>query len=148
MGTQAYLPLSNDETKLIKKGDIIELITGEKATFIEMKRTNWIGKMDGKTYNIPVWRDKSQRTPYAKEVVGKDESVIIKSFDPLKLNPGQLFTTENSKETFMFKGIENGRGKTKVKGIDIGSGNNWKFNLNCTFIPVNVSKMKKELLNG
>jgi len=148
MGNQAYLPFSNGESKLVKRGDIIKISSGEQITFVEMKRTKWIGKMDGKTYNVPVWRDKTQRTPYAMEIVGKDESVIVKSFDPLKLNLGQLFTTENSKETFMFKGIKTGPRKTKVTGIDIGSGNNWNFDLSCTFIPVNVSKMKKELLNG
>ena len=91
MATKAFFPFSNGKRDLVSKGDIIELENGEKFTFIEIKRTKWIGSDDsGKKFNIPIYRDKMGNNPFAKAIVGKNNNVIVKT-QLNDLTPGDLF---------------------------------------------------------
>lgn len=147
MSTQAFLPFQDKGTDLVTKGDIIELVTGEELIFIEMKRTKWIGQTkDGKKrFNVPIYRDKIRQKPYAKTKKGRDESVITKSVDINKFKPGNLFSIESAKESFMFKNIEDKRGKISVIAIDIATGNQWKLGAECTFKRININELKNKL---
>lgn len=151
MKTQAYLPVGTKETKktiLIKKGDVIKLATGEECTFMEIKRTKFIGTINGKSFNIPVWRDRLQTTPFITEKTKKtDKQAVVKSADPLKFQPGQIFTLEGHKETFMFSHINTKRGGRKeIKALDIATQKT--FNIGLTgfiFVKTDVNKMKREI---
>jgi hypothetical protein len=141
MSTRTFLPVGN-KSELVSKGDVIELITGEKMTFVEMKRSKWVGKNSaGKLYNIPVYANRMGNTAYAKAIVGRDESVIVKSAPVENFKRGQLFAIENAKETFMFKELV-GR---KVVALDLATGRTWRIGTECTFSTVDVNEVMSKL---
>jgi len=148
MKTKAYLPVGTKEIKedkLISKGDIVLLCTGEKVTFEEMKRTKFHGKLNGKGIVVPIWRDRLQTVPFISKVTGvKDKSVIIKSAPIDKFKFGQLFALEGHKETFMF--VENTikRNKKKTIAIDLATGKEFTIGGGFTVIKINLPKLKKE----
>lgn len=139
-----FMPFSEGESELVSKGDIILLNSGEKFTFIEMKRTKWIGQNEkGKFYNIPVYLDKMGKSPFAKRKEGFNKDVIVKSSDPLNFSTGQIFSIESSKQTFIFKGIKKGK-KDKIIGIDLVTGNTYKIDPECVFKKIDINKIKEE----
>ncbi len=148
MGISALLPVGNklnSTTKLINKGDVVKLITGELVTFIEMKRTKFVGKMDGRAINVPIYRNPVLGVPYIAEVTGdKDDSVITKTSNINRFKYGQLFALEGHKETFMF--VENiiKRGKQKTKAINVASNKTYILGEGFDIIKINIPKMKKE----
>jgi hypothetical protein len=144
--TKCFMPFQNGNSELITKGDVIELADGTKFTFIEMKRTKWVGQNEaGQMFNVPVYRDKMGTMPYAKGKVGRNEEVVVKSENPHKFNAGQLFAIENAKETFMFKEIRHGRGKEKVVAIDLATGRTWTLDTTFTYKKIHVNKMREEI---
>lgn len=147
--TQAYLPVGDKGLTLLKKGDIIEVITGEQFTFMEAKRTRWVGKgkNDGKMYNVPIYATRGSNKPYMTKVVGKDKVIEAAKTNFTKFKTGNLFALEGSKETFMFIGVERKRTKTVVKGKDLATGRIFNIDTSYTFNKVDINKMKKELKN-
>ena len=145
MKTQAYLPFPDNKRLLVKKGDVIELITREKATFIEMKRTKWHGSIDGRLTVIPVYRNSHSFLPYQKAIVGTDKSVIAKVVKPTTFKFGDLFFLEGHKETFMFFSTETNRsGKKIVNGKDLASGKMYSIGYTMPMVGINVNKIKRE----
>jgi len=149
MKTSAYLPVGGTqikETKLIQKGDLLELQTGEKVIFLEMKRVNFIAKdqVTGKNFVIPTYRNKHQGLPYIKAVVGKDKSVITKSAPVSKFKYGQLFALEGKKQAFMFVGNTVKRGTNRIVGVDIATGHQFTIGEGFTIVKINIPKLKRE----
>jgi hypothetical protein len=149
MKTVAYLPVGTAKKqfeKLVSKGDILELCTGELVTFTEMKRVNFVGVCNGKGIRVPIYRDKYNNTPYVLKLTGKkDKSVIVKSALIDKFKLGQLFSLEGHKETFMF--VENTvkKNKPKTVAIDLATGKQFTIGNGFNIIKVDVNKMKREL---
>ncbi|QVK19725.1 hypothetical protein KHQ81_15880 (plasmid) [Mycoplasmatota bacterium] len=87
-------------------GDKLLLRSHEIVEFIEMKRTNFIGRMNGKNYRIPIMS--------AIEVVEKAKPK--EKFDVTKLKANQYFYINHKgiAELFIFKEIKN----NKVVGIN------------------------------
>jgi len=150
MKTSAMLPVGEKSNYVVvNKGDIIELVTGEKVTFVEMKRTKWFGQYNGKGIAVPVYRNRQTMLPYAKAVVGKDKSVLVAPTKLTAFKVGDLFFIEGHKETFMYKGQELKRGgKLVVKGRDLASGKNFNIDTDFKLIKLNLNKIKKELINA
>jgi len=148
MITQAYLPVGtqgNVKRLLVKKGDIVKLCTGELVTFTEMKRVKFVGKMNGKGIQVPVYRNKYNDTPYIIEVTGKqDKAVLANRVKPTGLKYGNLFALEGHKETFMFTGTEVKRGQKKLIAIDLATGKRFTIGDGFTLVKINVPKIKKE----
>lgn len=140
------LPVGSDY-KTVEKGDIIELVTGEKVTFMEMKRTKWIGRFNGKGIGVPVYRDRNMTEPFAKAIVGKDKSVITTGAKLSAMKVGQLFAIEGHKETFMFVRTETKRGgKPIIKGYDLATSKMYNIDASFKLIKVDVNKLKRELI--
>ena len=148
MATSAYLPVGtqgNVKRVLINKGDVVKLCTGELVTFTEMKRVKFIGKMNGKGIQVPVYRNKYNETPYIIEVTGKkDKAVLANRVKPTGLKYGNLFALEGHKETFMFTGTEVKRGAEKIVAIDLATGKRFTIGEGFDFVKINVPKIKKE----
>jgi hypothetical protein len=148
MKTSAYLPVGtqeNNKTVLINKGDVVKLCTGELVTFTEMKRVKFVGKLDGRGIQVPVYRNKYDNTPYILEVTGKkDKKVLEARVKPTGLKYGNLFALEGHKETFMFVGTEVKRGKNKLVAIDLATGKQFGIGEGFDFVKVNVPKIKRD----
>lgn len=148
MKTSAYIQVGTKEDKkamLIKAGDVLQLVTGEKVTFVEMKRTKFHGKLNGKTIIVPVYRDRSGSTPFVTAVVGKDTSVIVKKTPITGFKVTDLFSLEGSKETFMFLGTSVKRGGKKVvQAMDVASGRQWNIAADMAMIKINLTKVKAD----
>jgi hypothetical protein len=146
MKTYATLPVGNNkkDTKMlsITRGDILELVTGEKAVFMEMKRTKWVGRIGNKIWNIPIYRNKYSLEPYAIARVGKDTSVISVGAKPATMKAGQLFSIEGHKETFMYVGLEKKGQKMAIVGIDLASGKRFRIDQSFKFFPINLNTLK------
>jgi len=150
MKDRTYLPVGtpgNFKMTLINKGDILQLATGEKITFTEMKRVKFWGKIGNQSNFtiVPVWRDRSQTTPFATAVVGRDESVITVSADIQSFTPGELFSLEGHKETFMYAGKKYKKGKEVVAAIDVATGRNWSIDLSFTYVKIDLEKIKTKI---
>jgi len=148
MSTKAYLPVGEKTNYVtLSKGDVVELVTGEKIVFMEMKRTKWNGMFNGKRIIVPIWRNRSAQTPFIKAVVGKDTSVILPAANINKMRPGSLFFLEGHKETFMFIGTDVKRGGKKVvKGYDLASGKNYSIDAIMKMVPLDLNAIKKDLV--
>ena len=150
MKTRAYLPVGtsgNVKNVIVNKGDVLELCTGEKVTFTEMKRVRFVGKFTetGKGVYFPIYRNKYDSTPYVVKVTGeKDKKVLANRVKPTGLKYGNLFALEGHKETFMFVGKEIKRGKEKLVGIDLATSRRFTIDVGMTLVKVNVPKVKKE----
>jgi len=150
MKTRAYLPVGTSENNtrvLVNKGDVLELVSGEKVTFTEMKRVRFIGKMTdtGKGISVPIYRNKYDETPYVVKVTGeKDKKVLSSRVKPTGLKYGNLFALEGHKETFMFVGTELKRGINKLVGIDLATSRRFTIDPSFNLVKVNVPKIKRE----
>ena len=136
-----------DGVKEVTKGDIIELVTGEKITFVEMKRTKWSGQLNGKGVLVPLYRSKFMATmenSYAKALVGKDDSVITKSFDSKKLKFGDLFYIEGHKEAFMYISEKEKKGKVFVWARDLASKRTFTIEPAMTIVKIDLNQLKEE----
>lgn len=150
MRTSAMLPVGEKSNYVVvNKGDVIELVTGEKVTFVEMKRTKWFGQYNGKGIGVPIYRNKSTMLPYAKAVVGKDKSVLVAPTKLTAFKIGDLFFIEGHKETFMYMTQEAKRGgKLIVRGRDLASGKNYNIDAQMKLVKLNLNKIKKELVKA
>jgi hypothetical protein len=146
MKTYATLPVGNNknDTKQlsITRGDILELVTGEKAVFMEMKRTKWVGRIGDRTWNIPIYRNKYSLEPYAIARIGKDDSVMSVGAKPTSMKAGTLFSIERHKETFMYVGLEKKGQKMAIVGIDIATGKRYRIDPSFKFFPINLNAIK------
>jgi len=151
MITQAYLPVGTalkSERLLIKKGDIVKLCTGETVTFTEMKRVKFIGLMNGKGIQVPVYRNKTNDLPYIESVTGKvDKSVFENRMKSTSLKYGNLFALEGHKETFMYIGAEVKRGKDKLMGVDLATGIMFTIGSEMNIVKVNIPALKKKFVS-
>jgi len=150
MKTKALLPVGEKSNyQMVERGDIIELITGEKVTFVEMKRTKWFGQFNGKGIVVPIYRNRITMVPYAKAIIGKDKSVITVGAKLSTMKLGQLFSLEGHKETFMFIKTETKRGgKPIIKGRDLATGKTYNIDAAFKLIKIDINKLKKELINA
>lgn len=150
MAKFAFFPVGvvgSIEYKTVSTGDIIELVTGEKVIFKELKRTKWNGVLNGKEIIVPVYRDRMGTLPYAKAIVGRDESVIVKTTPISKFKLGDLFYLEGHKETFMYAGTKQKRGgKEVVWARDLASDKMYNIQIGMTMVKIDVNKMKQELV--
>lgn len=142
MATKTWLPFADGNSKIVKKGDIIELVTGEKCTFLEIKRTKWIGRYHGKGIRVPVYRDTLETRPFAKAIVGFDESVITVSENPTSFVKGDLFAIEGKKEVYMYdRGDE-----TNIHAVCVASGKKWSIaTKGFTLVKIDIAKIKASL---
>jgi len=148
MALSARLPVGTSTNYVtINKGDVLELITGETVTFLEMKRVKFYAKWENRFINVPIFRDRLQKTPYIKTVIGKDESVIVKGVNPMKLKVGDIFSLEGHKETFMFMSYTTSKGKSNVRGKDLASRKTYNIDVNMKMIKIDLNLLKKELVN-
>lgn len=148
MKTSAFLPVgtkTKKETILVKVGDVLQLVTGEKLTFVEMKRTKFHAKLGSKTIVVPIWRDRSNTTPFITEVTGKDTSVIVKKTPVNKFKVTDLFSLNGSKETFMFLGTKIKRGGKKVvMALDVASGKQFNIAADMEMVKINLTKVRAD----
>ena len=147
MREATYLPvgtLEGYESKLVTKGDVLQLCTGEKITFTEMKRVKFHGLMEGRGTVVPIWRNHMKTQPFVKAIVGRDESVIAISADIRAFIPGQLFSLEGNKETFMYK--ERDLSSGKIRAIDVATKKVWRIDNNFKFLKIDIEELKEELL--
>lgn len=139
-------PVGKIEYKTVSKGDVIELVTGEKVTFNEMKRSKWNGFLNGRGIIVPIYRDRMGTIPYAKAIVGRDESVMVKSTPVNKFNFGDLFYLEGHKETFMYAGTKEKRGgRPVVYGKDLATGRMFNIAIGMTMVKIDLNQTKREL---
>jgi hypothetical protein len=149
MKTSAWLPVGTKENHkdvLVSKGDILELVDGDRVTFTEMKRVRFVGQMTatGKGISVPIYRNNHTFTPYVVKVTGeKDKKVTENQVKPTGLKYGNLFALEGHKETFMFVGTELKRGTKKLVGIDLATSRRFTISPTFTLVKVNVPKIKK-----
>jgi hypothetical protein len=151
MRTSAMLPMGVNgkvNTEMVSKGDILELADGMKVAFIEMKRVKFIGKdqASGKNYQIPIWRDRFQTTPFvAKNTGKKDKALFANVVKKTNLKYGDLFSLDGKKETFMF--LENTTkrdGRPAMKAINLASSDTYTIGEGFTLKKINLAKIKKE----
>jgi len=147
MKNAAYLPigtLEENTIKLITKGDVLQLCTGEKITFTEMKRVKFHGVMNGRGTIVPVWRNHLKTQPFVKAIVGRDESVITVSANLQQFTAGELFSLEGHKETFMYKERDLNTGK--IRAIDVATKRSWRIDPSFTFVKIDIEELKKKLV--
>lgn len=71
----------------LNMGDIIRCSNGKEYEFVRLKKTKFLGKRDGATYDVPV--------ELFMELVRKSEKA---PFDPSVLKEGDLFYILNNKQ--------------------------------------------------
>lgn len=152
LNTSALIPVGlkgSVKFVMIKKGDVVKLVTGEEVTFMEMKRSKWVGRYNGKGIGVPVYRDRDMSVPFIVRKIGRDESVMTKAVNPNKLKIGDIFFIEGHKETFMYFGdkITPRTGKKYVMGKDLASGITYNIEAAMTLVKVDINKLKKELIS-
>ena len=145
--TSAWLPVGKEcKSTLIKKGDLLNLATGETVTFMEMKRTKFLAQYNGRGLAVPIYRDRFGRIPFISEVLpGKDTSVLIKAVNPTKLKVGDLFFIEGNKETFMFIGNKIKAGREVVVGFDLASKKQYSIASTLTLGKLDLKAIKESL---
>lgn len=133
--TRAFLKVGS-EYKTVTKGDVLELLNGDKFTFIEMRRSKWVGKShkDGKQYLVH---------GIIKSLAGRDESVNEGNVAASKLKRGDLFAIDGKKETFMFQRVDP---SGKIKAVNIADLGNWTIDSNFKLKMVDVKKIKEALV--
>ena len=131
--------------QMVSTGDILELVTGEKVSFIEMKRTKWYGKLNGKGIIVPIFRD--NETPYVKAIVGKDDSVIVNAVNPVEFKFGDLFYCDGHKETLMYISNRIKGKKRMVYARDLASAMMFNIGMDMKMIKIDLDKVKKETSN-
>lgn len=89
----------------LKQGSKVSLTSGEEAEFIRLKQKNFIGIINGQSYNIPV------------ALFNKVLSIATENKEYLNLKKGDYFYISNSKSDallFIFETIE----KERIIGIN------------------------------
>lgn len=148
MSSQVYLPIGTKENKksvLVSKGDILQLVTGEKVTFESMRRTKFTCLYNGRELLVPVYRNKRADTPFVTEKLGVDKEYLAKKVSPSKLKAGDLFYIDGYKESFLFKETFIKSGKQMIKAIDLASEKPFNIDPSCTLIKIDLNKLKKQL---
>lgn len=86
----------------LKTGDTVKLTNGKEAEFIKLKQKNFVGVVDGQSYNIPV-------NMFSELIKRVDQSA--KKDDYMTLKTGDMFYINKSGNAllFCFVGIEKGR---------------------------------------
>lgn len=104
--------MTNFELGSMNKGDKIKLTNGEVCEFVRLKRTKFIGIINGSSYDIPV--------TMAVECIGKAEKKDKKTVNIKDLNKGDWFYIDKGGRAILYKfvGIENGRvtGENPIDG--------------------------------
>lgn len=151
MRTSAMLPMGtngNVKTQMVSKGDILELADGTQMAFMEMKRVKFIAKCQktGNNYQVPIWRDRFQTTPFVVKNTGKkDKSLFANQVKKTSLKYGDLFSLDGKKETFMFLENTTKRGGQPVmKAINLADGRTFTIGEGFTLTKVNLAKIKRE----
>jgi uncharacterized protein YjhX (UPF0386 family) len=96
------------EVNNLKQGDKVKLTNGDIAEFVRLKQKNFVGIVNGKSYNIPV-----------NMFVSLEEKAVEKKLDDgyKTLKQGELFYITDQKKghalLFKFEGLKN----DKIMGI-------------------------------
>lgn len=151
MKTSVFIPMGtreNTKTQMVNKGDILELVDGSLMAFIEVKRVKFIAKCQktGKNFQVPIWRDRMQTTPFIVKNTGKqDKSLFKNEVKKTNLKYGDLFSLEGKKETFMFVESTTKRGGRPImKAIDLATNRTFTIGEGFTLVKVNLAKIKRE----
>ena len=150
MKDRTYLPVGtrdNFERKLIQKGDVLLLVDNTKLTFTEMKRVKFWGKVKGneKFTVVPIWTNTLKNTPWVKEVLGRDESVITKSADIHGFTVDELFSLEGHKETFMYKRMGEKKGRPRIIALDVATGRDVSIGTTgFTYVKIDLKELKEK----
>jgi len=133
---QAFLSVGGKIT-VVKQGDKLRLYDGSVFSFLEMKRTKFVGKShkDGKNYLV------RYNASLIKEVIGVDSDVLPKIEKTSAFEFGDLFTLQNCKQVFMYVSSINA---TKVSAIDLASNRTYKVSTNGGLIKVDLNEIKKK----
>ena len=96
------------EVSKLNEGDQVRLTNGEIATYVRLKQKNFVGNVNGKSYNIPV--------NMFVEVVEKVDITTIeenKESEYKSLTKGELFYITDQRKgnalLFIFEEIKNGK---------------------------------------
>jgi len=145
MKTKTFFPFNEGGSKLVSKGDVIELVSGEKIVFLETRRTKWLGKFNGKNVVVSFY-GKFHGLPTAKAIVGRDETVLEPTLNPKFLKKGDIFALEGCKETFMFIGHKTKKSKIPtIQAKDLASKKIFNIGAEMQIIPINLEEFKKSL---
>lgn len=123
----------------VNPGDVLRLHTGERATFIEKKRINFIGEVNGTRYNIRMIDYTGMPTIECK--VGFDSKYKVEAIGSSQLIKGDLFKIDGKNQTYMFNYI---KGNT-VHAINLADGHGWDLGVNNTLVKLDIDKIKKNL---
>ena len=148
MKTQVYLPIGtkgNIKNYLVTKGDILQLVTGEKVTFDSMRRTKFLTKYNGKGLIVPIYKDRIGTIPFVTEVLGVDKTETLKKVKPSNLKLGDLFYISGHAKTFLFKENFTKSGKLKVKALDLASSKTFIIDATMDLVKLNLNQLKKQL---
>ena len=141
---KSWIPGANNEMLIVKRGDIIETIAGDRITFIEMKRTKWVGKEGSRNVLVPLYRDRMGTTPYAVKIDGFDNSVNAAIIAPTKMKLGDLFAIVGKREVYMFNCIEKG----KIKAVGVSDDTRWTIDPSFDLRIIDIKKVKEKVING
>ncbi|MCT1392050.1 hypothetical protein M4D76_27795 [Peribacillus frigoritolerans] len=118
-------------------GDKIKLTNDKVCEFVKLKRTKFIGKMDGKAYDIPV--------QMFVEIIEKAEpKKLNQSYK--KLKKGELFYIEKNESAivFRFEELKNG----KIIGINPILNSRTRIDISLYGGKVSELTVKEEVING
>lgn len=132
---RAYMIFTDGTSKMVSKGDILALSNGQVFSFIEAKRTRWVGQDQfGKQYSIPnSWKP--------VEVRGKDAKVTENIVKKINFKPGDLFTIQGREKVFMYK--ETDARSRKLVAFNLANGMLSTIDPSFTFETVDLNKFKK-----
>lgn len=139
--TKTMFHFADGTSQKITKGDIIEVVNGNRYIFLEMKRKNWVGQCTNTNikYTIPSDPD------YLIAVVGHDEkySVNVHPVIKLKLKAGDLFALEGDYITYVFKHINS---KGKIEAATLANPKTYLIDGSMEAHKVKVKETIKEIL--
>ena len=92
------------ELSKLHEGSQVELQDGKNVTFIKLNSKNFVGIMDGKTYNVPI------------SLFKKVLKIVEKNEDYLKLKDGEFFYISNGKEALIYQFV--GMEKNQIIGMN------------------------------
>ena len=132
---RAYMLFTDGTSKMVSKGDILALSNGQVFSFIEAKRTRWVGQdQSGKQYSIPnSWKP--------VEIRGKDAKVTENIVKKMNFKPGQIFSIQGRDKVFMFKSTDARTGK--LVAFNLADGTVTMIDRTFTFEIVDINKYKK-----
>lgn len=139
MSNRAYMIFKDGTSKMVTKGDIIALSNGQVFSFIEAKRTRWVGQgQDGKQYSIP-----NSWTP--AEIRGKDANITANIVKNINFKPGEIFAIQGRDKVFMFKSTDARTGK--LVAFNLADGTITTIDRTFTFEKVDLKKYR-DLINS